>query len=65
MVGQHFPDIRLSQRAEHLYQRIVATGSLVLRRLGGDRAGEIAAHRFLDNERVSSETILDTLSQRK
>ncbi len=64
MVNRHFPDIRLSLRAEQLYERIVATGSLVLRRLGGNRAGEIAAHRFLDNERVSSEAILDTLSHR-
>ena len=64
MANQHFPDIRLSLRAEELYERIVATGSLVLRRLGGDRAGEIAAHRFLDNERVSAEIILDSLSQR-
>ena len=64
MANQHFPDIRLSVRAEELYERIVATGSLVLRRLGGDRAGEIAAHRFLDNERVSAGSILDTLSHR-
>ncbi len=60
----HLPDTRLSARADHLFETIVSTGSLVLRRIGGDRAGEVAAHRFLDNERVSHEAIIDTLSFR-
>jgi hypothetical protein len=64
MADWHFSDIRLSARAEQIYERIVAMGSLVLRRVGGDRAGEIAAHRFLDNDRVSTQAIVETLSRR-
>ena len=59
-----FGDIRLSRRAEVLFERIVSTGSVVLRRIGGDRAGEIAAHRFLDNGSVNAQAIFDTLSAR-
>lgn len=63
-MGKGFPDERLVSRAEILYERIVATGSVVLKRIGCNRAGEIAAHRFLDNENVEVQAILDTLSQR-
>lgn len=59
-----FGDVRLSARADQLLDNIVATGSLVLRRVGETRAGELAAHRFLDNERVSPQAIIDTLSAR-
>lgn len=59
-----FPDVRLAGRATALFERIVATGSLVLRRVGGGRAGEVAAHRFLDNERVGADAIIDTLAAR-
>lgn len=59
-----FPDVRLAGRAGQLFERIVATGSLVLRRVGGGRAGEVAAHRFLDNERVGADAIIDTLAVR-
>lgn len=64
MTDWRFSDLRLDQRAERIYESIVATGSLVLRCIGGDRAGEIAAHRFLDNERVTPEAIIETLSHR-
>jgi hypothetical protein len=57
-------DIRLAQRGEWVLDQIVSTGSLVVRRLGGDRAGELATHRFLDNRRVSYEAILETLAAR-
>lgn len=60
----HLPDARLSARADQIFDTIVSTGSLVLRRIGVDRAGEIAAHRFLGNERVPYEAIVETLSQR-
>lgn len=60
----YLPDTRLCSRAEQMYEAIVATGSMVLRRIGGNRAGEIAAHRFLDNERVRYEAIIDALSLR-
>ena len=57
-------DVRLSDRGDWLMDRIVATGSLVLRRVGGDRAGEVACHRFLDNARVDAQAIIDELSCR-
>lgn len=57
-------DVRLSDRGDWLMDRIVATGSLVLRSVGGDRAGEIACHRFLDNGRVDASAIVDELSSR-
>ena len=57
-------DVRLSDRGDWLVDRIVATGSLVLRRVGGDRAGEIAGHRFLDNEKVRAAAIVDALAWR-
>ena len=57
-------DVRLSDRAERICEAIATTGSVVLRRVGGTRAGEIAAHRFLDNERVSAEAITEALSVR-
>jgi hypothetical protein len=37
---------------------------LVLRQVGGDRAGEISSHRFLDNDRVFAEAIVDGLACR-
>ncbi len=57
-------DVRLSDRGDWLIERIVSTGSLVLRRFGGDRAGEVASHRFLDNPRVCPAAIVDTFGAR-
>ena len=37
----------------------MATGSLVPRRFGGGRKGELAAGRFLDSPKVTPEAILD------
>jgi len=59
-----FGDVRLTRRVEAVYERIVATGSLVLRRIGGGRAGEVAAHRLLANAKVTHEAIVDTLATR-
>lgn len=59
-----FGDARRAERGAWLFDRIVATGSLVLRTVGGNRAGEIAAHRFLDSPRVSSTEIIETLGRR-
>lgn len=53
MVG----DSRLDLRGEVLLDGIVSTGSLVLKTFGHDRAGELAAGRFLGNDRVMPETI--------
>lgn len=59
-----FGDVRRAARGAWLFERIVATGSLCLRKVGGDRAGEIAAHRFLDSPQVSAGEIIATLAQR-
>jgi hypothetical protein len=36
-----------------LIERVMETGSLVIRKLGRDRAGEIAIHRFLSAASVT------------
>lgn len=58
-------DIRLNRRYEALLDGVVSTGSLVLRKAGGcNRAGELAAHRFLMNERVLPEMIFSAAQER-
>jgi hypothetical protein len=59
-----FGDVRRAERGAWLFDQIVATGCLVLRRVGGDRAGEIAAHRFLDAPQVTAAEIIATLARR-
>jgi len=59
-----FGDIRLDRRGEAVTQQIVATGSLVLRRFGGGRDGEVAAGRFLASPKVTVGAIIDTHSAR-
>ena len=59
-----FGDIRVAKRADWLIDRIVATGSLVLRKIGETRAGEVAVHRFLSSPYVSVENIVETLAGR-
>jgi hypothetical protein len=57
-------DARTAARGAWLFDRIVATGSLVLREVGQTRAGEIAAHRYLSSPHVTSEAIVATLAVR-
>ena len=59
-----FGDIRVAERAEWLVDRIAATGSLVLRKLGGDLAGERSVGRFLSSPYVSVNAIVETLAAR-
>lgn len=59
-----FGDTRVAKRADWLIDRIVATGSLVLRKVGETRAGEVAVHRFLSSPYVSVENIVETLAGR-
>ena len=59
-----FGDIRVAERAEWLINRVAATGSLVLRKIGETCAGEMAAHRFLSSPHVSVDRIVETLSHR-
>ena len=59
-----FRDVRREEAGATLFERVVATGSLVLREVGGDRAGEMSAHRFLGSAHVTSEEILKTAGKR-
>ena len=51
-------DVRLDKRGDWFVDRIVATHSLVLKTVGGDRAGEAAINRYLGHEAVTPDTIL-------
>jgi hypothetical protein len=57
-----FPDARLASRFEFVYEGIVATGSVVFKKIGGNRAGEMATQRFIDNDRIQVSDILDSVS---
>jgi hypothetical protein len=57
-------DPRTASRGAWLFERIVATGSLVLREVGGTRAGEVAAHRYLSSPYVTAAGIIGALSER-
>ena len=64
MPAYSFGDVRLDRRGARVTEQIVATGSLVLRRFGGGRDGEVAAGRFLASPKVTAEAILDTHAMR-
>jgi hypothetical protein len=51
-------DARRDERAEWLFNRIVASGSLKLREVGATRSGEMAAHRLLSCEDVEPAKLL-------
>jgi len=51
-------DARLDGRGEWLVDRIVETHSLVLKSVGGDRAGEAATNRYLGNVSIDPAVIL-------
>lgn len=59
-----FGDIRVAQRADWLTDRIAALGTLVLRRIGETRAGEMAVHGFLSSPYVSVDGIVATVAAR-
>lgn len=59
-----FGDIRLDRRGDVITEQIAATGSLVLRRFGGGRDGELAASRFLASPKVTPDAIIDIHSTR-
>jgi hypothetical protein len=59
-----FGDIRVAERADWLIERIAATGSLVVRKIGETRAGEMAVHRFRSSPYVSVDRIVETLAGR-
>ena len=63
-LAMSFGDVRVDERADWLIERIAATGSLVVRRVGQTRAGGMAIHPFLSSPYVSVEQIVETLAAR-
>jgi len=59
-----FGDSRRAAAGEFLLDRVVETGSLVVRRVGADRAGEMSVHRFLSSPAVGVEEIVATAGAR-
>lgn len=57
-------DIRLVRRGERIVDDMVRSGSLVLRKISGDRAGEVGAHRFLSSSEVTPEALIADMSRR-
>jgi hypothetical protein len=60
----YFGDARRAASGTELLERVTATGSLVIRTLGGTRAGELAIHRFLSARSVTCKEMLGTLAGR-
>ena len=59
-----FGDTRRAAAGAFVFERIVSTGSLVVRRLGVDRAGELSVHRFLSSPAVTLAEIAETAAVR-
>lgn len=59
-----FGDPRRADRGAWVFERILSLGTLVQRMIGGDRAGEMAVHRFFGSGAVTAQEIVATLSAR-
>lgn len=57
-------DIRLERRCDMIVEAIVSRRSLVVREIGGTRAGEVGAHRFLGSAAVTPEALLAGFAER-
>lgn len=51
-------DARRDERAAWVFDRIVTSGSLVMREVGETRSGEVAAHRLLSSNDVDAQALL-------
>ena len=60
----YFGDARRAAVGTELIERVTATGSLVIRKFGATRAGELAIHRFLSAPSVTCQEMLATLAGR-
>ena len=59
-----FGDRRRAAAMQRLFRGIVERQSVVIRKVGGTRGGELAAHRVLSSPDVAPEEILNCLSRR-
>jgi hypothetical protein len=59
-----FGDKRLARRGAIVFNQIVSSSSLVQRRVGKTRAGELGMARFLESPRVTKEAMLETEAER-
>jgi hypothetical protein len=59
-----FGDARREEAGAFVFERVVSTGSLVMRKIGGDRAGEMSVHRFLNSPHVTPNEIVTTAANR-
>jgi len=57
-------DVRTAARGAWLFDQIVSLGTVVLKDLGGGRAGEMAAHRYLSSPYVTTQGVLEALGSR-
>ena len=53
-----FGDVRRARRYCSMVESAASQGTLVLRRLGGDRAGEVAVQRFLSSDDVTVDALV-------
>ena len=60
----YFGDARRAAVGTELMERVTASGSLVIRKLGATCAGELAIHRFLSAPSVICKEMLGTLAGR-
>lgn len=59
-----FGHVRREAVGAMIFGRVVATGSLVVREIGSNRAGEMSVHRFLGSSHVTPEEIIATAGAR-
>lgn len=64
MTGFGPGDVRRQARGAWLCEQIVSTGSLVLRKLGVDRPGEVSIQRYLGSPQVRVEAIVAEFAER-
>ena len=58
-----FGDMRLDSGGAEMLERMVSLKTTCLRRLGGDRSGELRMGRFLANPRITVEKIVESWSE--
>ena len=56
--GTGLGDVRLDERAALVFEQMVATHSVVLKKIGGKRAGELGVGRLLASEKAATRSLL-------